>query len=655
MDGFSRRTRYAGFQGQGGQMFFNILVRLTGEEALGEALRTALPVPSDESDARTKLVRFTAFVEAARERAGRPRGASVGYGPFFVSFFWEAQDRDQWPIYFPASRGALGREGLFVDEGPFADRYIAFRTTIFTLRDQLETDTWGVEAFLWHLDKEATSQKTQKRERTAAPSESARVRRAWLMRGGRIGGTNFVPHFLDDGFIALGWDAPTPLKEGMSRAEIAAALTDAYPEESAGTIRNWTGIDYRFVTLVEPDDLVLTPDGANLYVGRVTGGAEQTTYADASIVRRQVEWLNRADPVQRARVQREFPSLYSKMRTLLTITDLKEDAATVARLAGLASPSVVSVPPAAVPPVGEALARRLFVPHPWLQEILDLLNEKKQLVFYGPPGTGKTFVAQALGEHIEEVGGEYDVVQFHPSYSYEDFFEGFRPRQAEGADGLSFDLTSGPLKRIAEEARANPSRPYLLVIDEINRGNIAKIFGELYFLLEYRNRAIKLQYSPDASFSLPPNLYFVGTMNTADRSIALVDSALRRRFYFIPFLPRNAPIRDVLRLWLEHRKLGDEPARLLDALNAALESAPGIGDEFAIGPSYFMVDESSGDPRLEHVWRFAIMPLLEERFYGAKRAAELEREFGLAALQRRLAHGSSKPVEPSAEAPTDGE
>jgi 5-methylcytosine-specific restriction protein B len=409
------------------------------------------------------------------------------------------------------------------------------------------------------------------------------------------------------------------------------------------------------VNLVQPGDLVLTPDGANLYIGRVTGSAEHTTYGTASLVRRQVEWLNRDDPVQRARVQRDFPSLYSKMRTLLTITDLKEDAATVALLAGLAHAPPPPSGPAAVPQVGEAVARSLFVPHSWLQEIVDLLNEKKQLVFYGPPGTGKTFVAQALGGHIETSGGEYDLVQFHPSYSYEDFFEGFRPRQAEGAGELSFELTSGPLKRIAEEAQANPSRPYLLIIDEINRGNIAKIFGELYFLLEYRNRAIKLQYSPNSSFSLPENLYFVGTMNTADRSIALVDSALRRRFYFVPFLPRDAPIRDVLGLWLASKSLGDEPARLLGALNAALESAPGVGDEFAIGPSYFMVDEASDGPRLDHVWKFAIMPLLEERFYGAKRTAELEREFGLKALRRGLAQESSEPVEPPAEVPAADE
>src|SRR5581483_1596572 len=104
-------------------------------------------------------------------------------------------------------------------------------------------------------------------------------------------------------------------------------------------------------------------------------------------------------------------------------------------------------------------------------------------------------------------------------------------------DVLTYALTWGPLRRIAAAAREDPGRPYVLVVDEINRGNVAKIFGELLFLLEYRDRAIALQYSPDESFSLPRNLLIIGTMNTADRSIALVDSALRRRFYFVEFSP----------------------------------------------------------------------------------------------------------------------
>jgi 5-methylcytosine-specific restriction protein B len=298
-----------------------------------------------------------------------------------------------------------------------------------------------------------------------------------------------------------------------------------------------------------------------------------------------------------------------------------------------------------IPDVTDSLARQLYLPVEWLQKTVSLLNEKRQLIFYGPPGTGKTFVAQALGEHIrKDAKGEWRLVQFHPAYSYEDFFEGYRPSRSEGEGMLHFDLRRGPLRLIAEAAAKDPEHPYLLVIDEINRGNIAKIFGELYFLLEYRDRPVGLQYSPEQDFELPENLFILGTMNTADRSIALIDSALRRRFYFFPFLPREWPVREVLARWLRTKRYDDEPARLLDALNAALhEALP--DDDFAFGPSYFMA--KGGPPDLDRIWRYAIHPLLEERFYGERRAEELERDFGLAAVRTRLSGSDASAEEPA--------
>ena len=163
----------------------------------------------------------------------------------------------------------------------------------------------------------------------------------------------------------------------------------------------------------------------------------------------------------------------------------------------------------------------------WLQESIDLLRERKQLIYYGPPGTGKTYIALKLAEHL--AGDNVRLVQFHPAYTYEDFFEGYRP-----VDSGGFELKPGPLRKIVDQAKDNPSTPYFLIIDEINRGNLAKIFGELYFLLEYRDRDIDLLYATDddVGFTLPKNVFIIGTMNTADRSIALVDSAMRRRFAF---------------------------------------------------------------------------------------------------------------------------
>ena len=137
-----------------------------------------------------------------------------------------------------------------------------------------------------------------------------------------------------------------------------------------------------------------------------------------------------------------------------------------------------------------------------LQEIIDDLQEKRQVIFYGPPGTGKTYVAKRIAEQCKHNGGAFEIVQFHPSYSYEDFVQGYRPRLIEGQPG--FKLVPGPLLRIAKRAEDNPDATFIIVIDELNRGNVAKVFGDLYFLLEYRNEGIRLQYSgEDEKFRLP--------------------------------------------------------------------------------------------------------------------------------------------------------
>ena len=256
------------------------------------------------------------------------------------------------------------------------------------------------------------------------------------------------------------------------------------------------------------------------------------------------------------------------------------------------------------------LAARLFWDAEHLRNIQRLLEDKRQIVFYGPPGTGKTFVAQELARHFAGAEGSTDLVQFHPSYAYEDFVEGFRPADKNGHPG--FDLREGPLKRIADAARDRPEARHILVIDEINRGNVARVFGELYFLLEYRDREISLQYSEaEDPFSLPKNLWFIATMNTADRSIALVDAALRRRFHFVEFSPHEQPVRDLLRNWLTEKK----PhmlwvADLVDMVNDKLPDR-----QIAIGPSYFM-HKNLDEEWLGLIWKHSIIPTVEEQLFG---------------------------------------
>ena len=269
-------------------------------------------------------------------------------------------------------------------------------------------------------------------------------------------------------------------------------------------------------------------------------------------------------------------------------------------------------PPTPEPPSTlAAVAEELLLSEEYLMQIEELLSDKGQVIFYGPPGTGKTYVAQRLAKYYAGSAGKVELVQFHPSYAYEDFIEGYRPRLINNQPG--FELVDGPLKRLAEQARTRPQDKFLLIIDEINRGNIAKVFGELYFLLEYRNEEVTLQYASveRTPFNLPRNVWIIGTMNTADRSIALMDAALRRRFHFVKFFPDRLPIQNILRDWLQKHNPG--MAWVADVVDLANKRLP--DRHAAIGPSYFL-KAGLTLAKMQTIWEYAIMPLLEEQFFG---------------------------------------
>jgi 5-methylcytosine-specific restriction enzyme B len=227
-----------------------------------------------------------------------------------------------------------------------------------------------------------------------------------------------------------------------------------------------------------------------------------------------------------------------------------------------------------------------------------------------------------LAERLCGAADRVHLVQFHPSFAYEDFVEGYRPIKSGG-----FELVPGPLLEVAEQARSVDG-PVVLIIDEINRANVAKVLGELYFLLEYRNENIRLQYSR-RTFQLPANLWIIGTMNTADRSIALLDAALRRRFFFIPLFPDRAPVHGVLRRYLaKHRPELDWVADVVDLANAKLADR-----DAAIGPSYFMTPNLD-DEWVRRIWQFAVIPYLEERLIGETMRVD---QFALDRLRDELA------------------
>ena len=264
-----------------------------------------------------------------------------------------------------------------------------------------------------------------------------------------------------------------------------------------------------------------------------------------------------------------------------------------------------------IPATLDALAQRLtFVTdesNEWLRVTQSLLWQKRQIIFQGPPGTGKTFLARQLAEFLTQDPERVTLVQFHPATTYEDFVQGLRPET--GTSG-AFALRNGPLLEAAKRAEQEPHATHVMIIDEIIRANLPAVFGELYFLLEYRNEEVTLNYGD--TFKLPENLLLIGTMNTADRSIAAIDSALRRRFFIRDLRPEEVPMNDVLDQHLE--QFAPDLKWMVKLLDRANEL---IGDpDQSIGPSHFLLGDNLTEETARQAWKFTVMPTLREHFYG---------------------------------------
>ena len=244
-----------------------------------------------------------------------------------------------------------------------------------------------------------------------------------------------------------------------------------------------------------------------------------------------------------------------------------------------------------------------------LEEVLEAMTTTRQVVLAGPPGTGKTWVAERIARYLAS-GNPLAVrtVQFHPSYGYEEFIEGLRPAMNDQG-ALVFDVQPGVVRTMVDQID-NPAQNYVLVIDEMNRANLPRVFGELMYLFEYRDKPIHLQYTSD--FTLPENLSFIGTMNTADRSIRAIDIALRRRFDVFE-CPPEPEILDRYYAHPDHQNaVVDDLVDGFVELNRRLEEH--LDRHHSIGHTFFMND-SFTHKRLKQVWDRQLKPLIEEYFF----------------------------------------
>lgn len=260
----------------------------------------------------------------------------------------------------------------------------------------------------------------------------------------------------------------------------------------------------------------------------------------------------------------------------------------------------------------EYLIAETHLPPETLEEWISLLQgDKRAALFFGPPGTGKSFVAKRLGKFLAGTEGEVREVQFHPSFSYEDFIEGLRPTTSDSGT-MSYEVRPGIFREFCDRARGKRGL-FVFVVDEINRAELGSVLGEVMSLIEYRGKTLPLPYSQE-SFSIPKNVVLLATMNTADRSLALVDFALRRRFHAIHMPPNRTVLES---------SLGTDGATAIAMFDAIHNFV--ADDDFAPGHSYWMTGDVDA-VALERIWKYELKPYLKEYWFESRsRLDDLEK------------------------------
>lgn len=437
--------------------------------------------------------------------------------------------------------------------------------------------------------------------------------RVWAVGAGH--GARAWEEFQREGLMAIGWDYLGDLSEYESLEQIRGAIA----EEKGGGVNpvNDARACWEFGHEMKPGDQVIVKKGRKVLLGWGVIRSEYRHEPDRPEYDhvRDVEWKHVG--------QWELPD--DKATGVKTITEMTGDKDWTKyaweTITGGASDDTEGTADTRYT-IDDATAG-LFLGREKLRGILDTLARRKNVILQGPPGVGKTFIAKRIAYLL--IGykrrDQVEAIQFHQSYAYEDFVQGWRPEAGGG-----FSLQNGVFHRFCERARGNPAQKYVFIIDEINRGNLSKVLGEVMMLIEADKRgdeyALPLTYSPEVRFSVPPNLYLIGLMNTADRSLAMMDYALRRRFGFV-FLEPAFDEDEFANTLSEAGASADLIARIRDRmthLNEQIRSDKDFGRGFEIGHSFFV--PQGEEAQVDDDWYRSIVleeitPLLEEYWFDS--------------------------------------
>lgn len=541
-----------------------------------------------------------------------------------IGLFWirpyayvSLSSRDQWFLALPDRMPSSVRSLLVsLKKVPESAEYLRIRDSILSV---LDSGTYGYSSFpelseyAWRISEQvnrenklADKDKEEVIQAAALGDDGVQTVRYWLYAPGR--GARMWEEFYERGVMGLGWHQLGDLRGYATKEEMRQRLLETRDDNTSQT--NSARAVWQFANEMKPGDVIFVKRGLKEIIGRgvVTGDYVYDPDGGEYPHLREVSWKRQGS----WRSDQQFP--------MKTLTDITYDQELVKRIetSFLDSEDSVDIEEAAAvfPEYStENFLKSVYMDRQQYNAIVGLLKTKKNIIMQGAPGVGKTYAAKRLAYSMMGVKdvSRVKLIQFHQSYSYEDFIEGYRP------SGAGFELVKGAFysfcKKAADDDEENA---YFFIIDEINRGNLSKIFGELFMLIESDKRGNELQllYSREL-FSVPTNVHIIGMMNTADRSLAMLDYALRRRFAFVELRP--AFDSDGFRKYCAG--LGNPRfealVREVESLNHAIAEDESLGEGFCIGHSYFcnMKRETCTDEALASIVEYELIPMLKEYWF----------------------------------------
>lgn len=524
--------------------------------------------------------------------------------------FLNLDSRNEWYIYRSGKIPADVVQGLPAIEAKIAaSKYFDI---VEKLRNYLQSEASSLKDFkdlsfeAWRYSEEVNEEqraaaKAESEKGAAVADEDVETTHYWIYSPGD--GAAYWNELYEAGIMAIGWDIGN-LKDYSSKEQMKQTMKDRF--DPSLSYKNAAHATWQFANEMKPGDIVFVKKGMHLVVGR--GVVDSDYYYDES----QSDFRN----VRKVKWTHKGEWQHPGQAVMKTLTDITQYSEYVEKLNSLFESEVdddVEEKEVSYPAYdADQFLEDVYMSKADYDTLVSLVQHKKNVILQGAPGVGKTYAAQRLAYSIMGVKDKERVmmVQFHQSYSYEDFIMGYRPTEN------GFERKAGAFYNFCKKAEVDSDNDYFFFIDEINRGNLSKIFGELFMLIENDKRGIGLQllYSNE-KFSVPENVYIIGMMNTADRSLAMLDYALRRRFAFYEMKPgfETKGFRDYQE-GLSNLKF-DRLIATVQTLNEAIAADESLGEGFCIGHSYFCNLKEVTDQALSEIVEFELIPLLKEYWF----------------------------------------